>query len=175
MSENVVKFRPGFLSDDPHCEVPGMDDFKFLSEKIDRISETAVSKKVFETRMAAVEHDIANAKRQVEDELNAFSSAITSGEWREGFKRDVGQAFEQLEKRYDAINAEFNRKIEELSKVSKLEVVLSQKIVEFQESIRSVIANTQAMQKKASCRDKWYFRLPQIFAMMFRRRRRDNE
>lgn len=130
--------------EDDKCEMPDMDDFESLSEKITAIKKlcsTAVTKKAFETRIAEAERNIADAKQRTEDMLKAFSAAMTNGEWREGFKRDVGQALEQLEKRYAAINDELNKKIEELSKVSELEATLSHKIIEFQENIKRTLEN----------------------------------
>ena len=133
------------LKTDDKCEMPDMDDFRSLSEKINAVKElccTAVTKKVFETRIAEAEHGIADAKRQMEGVIKSFSAAITKGEWRDGFKRDVGHALEQLEKRYAAINDELNKKIEELSRVSEIEAILSQKILNFQEGIRRELSNT---------------------------------
>ena len=144
MSETVVRFKSGWFSDDPHCEVPDMEEFEELKEKVNAVKKlcgTAVTKKAFETRITEAERNIADAKQQAEDMLKAFSAAMTNGEWREGFKRDVGQALEQLEKRYAAINDELNKKIEELSKVSELEATLSHKIIEFQENIKRTLEN----------------------------------
>lgn len=138
--------------EDDKCEMPDMDDFESLSEKITAIKKlcsTAVSKKAFETRIAEAERNIVDAKQRTEDMLKAFSAAMTNGEWREGFKRDVGQALEQLERRYAAINDELNKKIEELSKVSELEAALSQKIIAFQENIKRTLENH--VSGKAAC------------------------
>lgn len=136
--------------EDDKCEMPDMDDFEALSEKITAINKlcsTAVTKEVFETRIVAAERNIADAKQKTEDMVKAFSTAMTNGEWREGFKRDVGQALEQLEKRYAAINDELNKKIEELSKVSELEAALSQRIIEFQEDIKKILLEDRALGK----------------------------
>ena len=136
--------------EDDKCEMPDMDDFESLSEKITAINKlcsTAVTKEVFETRIAAAERNIADVKQKTEDMVKAFSTAMTNGEWREGFKRDVGQALEQLEKRYAAINDELNKKIEELSKVSELEAALSQRIIEFQENIKRVLLECKMSEK----------------------------
>ena len=144
MSETVVRFKSGWFSDDPHCEVPDMEEFEELKEKVNAVKKlcgTAVTKRAFEIRIAEAERNIADAKRRTEDMLKAFSAAMTNGEWREGFKRDVGQALDQLEKRYAAINDELNKKIEELSKVSELEATLSHKIIEFQENIKRTLEN----------------------------------
>lgn len=151
MSQKVVRFKPGVIYDDPHCEVPDMADFKLLSEEVQRVKElccTAVTKKVFETRIAEAERSIVDAKQQMEDVVKSFSVAITKGEWREGFKRDVGYALEQLEKRYAAINDELNKKIEELSKVSEIEAILSQKILNFQEGIQRELSNATVNQER---------------------------
>ena len=148
--------------EDDKCEMPDMDDFESLSEKIiaiKKLCSTAVTKKAFETRIAEAERNIADAKQQTEDMLKAFSAAMTNGEWREGFKRDIGQALEQLERRYAAINDELNKKIEELSKVSELEAVLSQRIIEFQENIRNVIEGRQVVPHQLPHKEKWYSRL----------------
>lgn len=155
--------------EDDKCEMPDMADFKTLSEEIQRVRElcsTAVTKQAFEIRMAEAERNIADTKRQTKDMLKAFSATMTTGEWREGFKRDVGQALEQLEKRYAAINDELNKKIEELSKVSELEAVLSQKIIEFQENIRNVIVGRQVMPHQLPRKEKWYSRLMQCVSKM---------
>ena len=144
MSVKVLKFEKGVFWDDPHCEVPDKTEFKDLKDKVDAVEKlcgTAVTTTVFEIRIAEAERNIADAKRRTEDMLKAFSAAMTNGEWREGFKRDVGQALEQLEKRYAAINDELNKKIEELSKVSELEATLSHKIIEFQENIKRTLEN----------------------------------
>lgn len=128
--------------EDDKCEMPDMDDFESLSEKIKAIRKlcgTAVAKKVFETRMAEVERHVAATAQQTEDRLSAFSDAMTNGDWREGFKRDVGQALEQLERRYAALNDELNKKIEELSKVSEIEAVLSKMMVDFQENVVRIL------------------------------------
>ena len=162
MSRYVVYESHQFKDD--KCEMPDMDDFESLSEKITAIKKlcsTAVTKKAFETRIAEAERNIADAKQQTEDMLKAFSAAMTKGEWREGFKRDVGQALEQLEKRYAAINDELNKKIEELSKVSELEAALSKMIIDFQENIRSVIVGGKIMPHIVPPKEKWYSRLIQ--------------
>lgn len=151
MSKTVVRFKPGFFSDDPHCEVPDMGDFEDLKEKLSAVSklcETAVTKQVFETCVAEAERNIADIKQQTEDILKSFLATITSGEWRDGFKRDVGRALEQLERRYAAINDELNRKIEELSKVSELETTLSQKILDFQEEVRRMISDSASSREQ---------------------------
>ena len=155
--------------EDDKCEMPDMDDFESLSEKIiaiKKLCSTAVTKKAFETRIAEAERNIADAKQQTEDMLKAFSAAMTNGEWREGFKRDIGQALEQLERRYAAINDELNKKIEELSKVSELEAVLSQRIIEFQENIRNVIEGRQVVPPPVPRKAKWYSRLIQWVSKM---------
>ena len=152
MSVKVVEFKEGFFYDDPHCEVPDKTEFKDLKDKVDAVEKlcgTAVTTTVFETRIAEAERNIVDAKQRTEDMLKAFSAAMTNGEWREGFKRDVGQALEQLERRYAAINDELNKKIEELSKVSELEAALSQKIIAFQENIKRTLENH--VSGKAAC------------------------
>ena len=162
MSQKVVRFKPGVIYDDPHCEVPDMADFKSLSEEVQRVKElccTAVTKKVFETRIAEAERSIVDAKQQMEDVIKSFSVAITKGEWREGFKRDVGQALEQLERRYAAINDELNKKIEELSKISELEAALSRRIIEFQENIKKVITGGRVVTTVAPRKNKMWSRL----------------
>lgn len=144
MARYVVYNAHSWGSDDK-CEVPDMDDFKSLSEKINSVKKlclTAVTQKVFETRVAAVERSVGDAKQQMEDAVKAIFAAITNGEWRNGFERDVAQALEQLEMRYAAINEELNKKIEELANVSMMEAALSQKIVDFQENIRSMLVDT---------------------------------
>lgn len=169
MSVKVVKFKEGFFYDDPHCEVPDKTEFKDLKDKVDAVEKlcgTAVTTTVFETRIAEAERNIADAKQQTEDMLKAFSAAMTNGEWREGFKRDVGQALEQLEKRYAAINDELNKKIEELSKVSELEAALSKMIIDFQESIRSVIVGGKIMSPIVPPKKTWYSRLIQRLSAM---------
>ena len=169
MSVKVVKFKEGVFYDDPHCEVPDKTEFKDLKDKVDAVEKlcgTAVTTTVFETRIAEAERNIADAKQQTEDMLKAFSAAMTNGEWREGFKRDVGQALEQLEKRYAAINDELNKKIEELSKVSELEAVLSQRIIEFQENIRNVIEGRQVVPPPVPRNAKSYSRLIQWVSKM---------
>lgn len=169
MSETVVRFKSGWFSDDPHCEVPDMEEFEELKEKVNAVKKlcgTAVTKKAFEIRIAEAERNIADARQQTEDMLKAFSAAMTNGEWREGFKRDVGQALDQLEKRYAAINDELNKKIEELSKVSELEAVLSQRIIEFQENIRNVIEGGQVVPPPVPRKAKWYSRLIQWVSKM---------
>lgn len=152
------------LKADDKCEMPDMDDFRSLSEKINAVKElccTAVTKKVFETRIAEAERSIADAKRQMEDVIKSFSAIITKGEWRDGFKRDVGHALEQLERRYAAINDELNKKIEELSKISELEAALSQKIIEFQEDVRKVIMGGRVVPPETPRKERWYSRLIQ--------------
>ena len=155
--------------EDDKCEMPDMDDFESLSEKITAINKlcsTAVTKEVFETRIAAAERNIADVKQKTEDMVKAFSTAMTNGEWREGFKRDVGQALEQLEKRYAAINDELNKKIEELSKVSELEAALSQRIIEFQENIKRILLEDRALGKMVYPKK---YRLVERFISFFRR------
>ena len=169
MSVKVVKFKEGFFYDDPHCEVPDKTEFKDLKDKVDAVEKlcgTAVTTTVFETRIAEAERNIADAKQQTEDMLKAFSAAMTNGEWREGFKRDVGQALEQLEKRYAAINDELNKKIEELSKVSELEAALSQRIIEFQENIKRILLEDRALGKMVYPKK---YRLVERFISFFRR------
>ena len=170
MSRYVVyESHAGILGGDDKCEMPDMADFKTLSEEIQRVRElcsTSVTKRAFEIRIAEAERNIADARQQTEDMLKAFSAAMTNGEWREGFKRDVGQALDQLEKRYAAINDELNKKIEELSKVSELEAVLSQRIIEFQENIRNVIEGGQVVPPPVPRKAKWYSRLIQWVSKM---------
>lgn len=152
--------------EDDKCEMPDMDDFKSLSEKINAVKELCcktVSQQVFETRIAEIERGLVDDKQQIEEKIKVLSAIMTNGEWRDGFKRDVGQALDQLERRYAAINDELNGKIEELSKVSELEAELSRKIIEFQENIRKVIAGGRVVPTETPRQESWYSRLLNAF------------
>lgn len=164
------------LKTDDKCEMPDMDDFQSLSEKINAVKKlccAAVTKKVFETRIAEAERSIDDVKQQMEDVIKSFSVTITKGEWRDGFKRDVGHALEQLERRYAAINDELNKKIEELSKISELEAALSQKIIEFQEDVRKVIMGGRGVPPETPRKERWYLRLIQCLSTKSSKRVKD--
>ena len=168
MSIRVVT-QAGLGIGDEHAWVPDKDDLEELSKKIDGVKKlcgTSVSKKVFEARMADVEREVADVKKKTIDAVKAVSATVVSGEWRAGFKRDVGQALEQLDKRYAAINDELNKKIEELSKVSELEAALSQKIIEFQENIRNVIEGRHVVPPPVPRKEKRCSRLIQFVLRM---------
>lgn len=127
---------------DTTAEVPSMDDFENLEERLDSLKKSLssrVTEQVFKGEISSLKEKIKATKDSISSLRSSIVDMLENGEWKTVFSGEIEAALRQLEQRFDELNSAVDEKMLALPRLDGMEEKINVTFAQQREKIREVI------------------------------------